>query len=415
MNNIGKNVDSMNFEELRSFVKVLANNVQELSDLYAKTKREYNDMLYNLSRDNLSIEYIQEEKEFVNSTVGNKMKDYSTIEQTEEKIKLTVGSSVSSLKQYSDAELSNATRVESIDEMEWQDKIYFIENNDGSKTYYVYNALLQIWTPIINYVGQKYSTIEQTDEKIASSVISNKEYVDTSLTQYSTTEQTAEMIQSKVEEEIGNAGGGIDLTQYTKIEQTADAITQTAYRGINLSEAKEISGEEFLPDEYDGNEYFISHDGFGSNSERTYYAYNYALGKYMPILDGQSIYTVFKQTADKFEFKGNVIIDGDAVVTKNLKAQKIVSQDGNEIALLTMVSNGESKFPDLTYYGKINDRYRELFGIRYDGTGVASIRLKENEIGYVGSELGYFWPQGTWNFSSQQCEVKGLGVVPVFG
>ena len=411
MNNIGKNVDSMNFEELRSFVKVLANSVQELSDLYAKTKREYNDMLYNLSRENLSIEYIQEEKEFVNSTVGDKMKDYSTIEQTEEKIKLTVGSSVSSLKQYSDAELEAATKADSIADMEWQDKIYFIENNDGSKTYYVYNPLLQIWTPIINYVGQKYSTIEQTDEKIASSVISNKEYVDTSLIKYSTTEQTAEMIQSKVEEEIGNAGGGIDLTQYTRIDQTADAITQTAYRGINLGDALYVTDVESMnnPDMV----YYLS-SGDEYNGERTYFAYNSAVGKFLPITDGQSIYTVFEQTAEGFEFKGNVIIDGDAVVTKNLKAQKIVSQDGNEIALLTMVSNGESKFPDLTYYGKINGSYRELFGIRYDGTGVASIRLKENTIGYVGSELGYFWPQGTWNFSSQRCEVIGLGVVPVF-
>lgn len=414
MNNIGKNVDSMNFEELRSFVKVLANNVQELSDLYAKTKREYNDMLYNLSRDNLSIEYIQEEKEFVNSTVGDKMKDYSTIEQTEEKIKLTVGSSVSSLKQYSKAELSNATRVESIDEMEFQNLIYYIDNDDESKTYYVYNPLLQIWTPIINYVGQKYSTIEQTDEKIASSVISNKEYVDASLTQYSTTEQTAEMIQSKVEEEIGNAGGGIDLTQYTRIEQTADAITQTAYRGINLSEAIEISGEEFLPDEYDGNEYFISHNGYGIPGERNYYAYNYALKKYMPIIDGQSIYTVFKQTADKFEFKGNVIIDGDAVITKNLKAQKIVSSDKNEVGLLTLASNGETTFPDLTYFQNNSGVYKELFGIRYDGTDAVSIRLNGRNIGYVGNNNS-FYAQGTWNFGSQYCTVEGLGVVPVFG
>ena len=413
MNNIGKNVDSMNFEELRSFVKVLANNVQELSDLYAKTKREYNDMLYNLSRENLSIEYIQEEKEFVNSTVGDKMKDYSTIEQTEEKIKLTVGSSVSSLKQYSDAELSNATRVESIDEMEWQDKIYFIENNDGSKTYYVYNPLLQIWNPIINYVGQKYSTIEQTDEKIASSVISNKEYVDTSLTKYSTTERTAEMIQSKVEEEIGNAGGGIDLTQYTRIDQTADAITQTAYRGINLSEAIEISGEEFLPDEYDGNEYFISHDGFGSNSERTYYAYNYALGKYMPILDGQSIYTVFKQTADKFEFKGNVIIDGDVVALKNISADRIYSKE----------------YPDTGYYLKIFGEFGD-FGIfspdaatngnfsqgcilgAYNNLAEAILVINSQNVMAVDRDEVRAMNK-KWNFSG--VDVEGIGVVPVFG
>ena len=412
MNNIGKNVDSMNFEELRSFVKVLANSVQELSDLYAKTKREYNDMLYNLSRDNLSIEYIQEEKEFVNSTVGDKMKDYSTIEQTEEKIKLTVGSSVSSLKQYSDAELSNATRVESIDEMEWQDKIYFIENNDGSKTYYVYNALLQIWTPIINYVGQKYSTIEQTDEKIASSVISNKEYVDTSLTKYSTTEQTAEMIQSKVEEEIGNAGGGIDLTQYTRIDQTADAITQTAYRGINLSEAIEISGEEFLPDEYDGNEYFISHDGFGSNSERTYYAYNYALGKYMPILDGQSIYTVFKQTADKFEFKGNVIIDGDLCVLRNIRADRLYSRDypnGYYMKIYGEFGDFGIFSPDAATNGNFSQGC--ILGA-YNNLAEAILVINSQNVMAVDRDEVRAMNK-KWNFSG--VDVEGIGVVPVFG
>ena len=411
MNNIGKNVDSMNFEELRSFVKVLANNVQELSDLYAKTKREYNDMLYNLSRENLSIEYIQEEKEFVNSTVGDKMKDYSTIEQTEEKIKLTVGSSVSSLKQYSDAELEAATKADSVADMEWQDKIYFIENNDGSKTYYVYNPLLQIWTPIINYVGQKYSTIEQTDEKIASSVISNKAYVDTSLTQYSTTEQTSEMIQSKVEEEIGNAGGGIDLTQYTKIEQTADAITQTAYRGINLGEAIEISEEGDLPKEDDGNKYFISHNGYGIPGERTYYAYNYALGKYMPILDGQSIYTVFKQTSDGFEFKGNVIIDGDVVALKNISADRIYSKE----------------YPDTGYYLKIFGEFGD-FGVfspyagetnNVTGGCIFSVYNNVTEVGMNVNSRNILIVAndetraiGKWKFSGT---VEGLGVVPVFG
>ena len=325
MNNIGKNVDSMNFEELRSFVKVLANDVQELSDLYAKTTREYNDMLYNLSRDNLSIEYIQEEKEFVNSTVGDKMKDYSTI--------------------------------------------------------------------------------DQTDEKIASSVISNKEYVDTSLTQYSTTEQTAEMIQSKVEEEIGNAGGGIDLTQYTRIDQTADAITQTAYRGINLSEAIEISGEEFLPDEYDGNEYFISHDGFGSNSERTYYAYNYALGKYMPILDGQSIYTIFEQTAEGFKFKGDVNIFG---VLSGVEYSDIK----NEAKLrLSASDSNNNTYPSLVYEEASSNK--ELFRITYDDAGTVYFLLNSNQVGYVGTDMETFYPVGKWRFS--QADVEGLGVVPVFG
>ena len=394
MNNIGKSIDSMNFEELRSFVKVLANNVQELSDLYAKTKREYNDMLYNLSRDNLSIEYIQEEKEFVNSTVGNKMKDYSTIEQTEEKIKLTVGSSVSSLKQYSDAELSNATRVESIDEMEWQDKIYFIENNDGSKTYYVYNALLQIWTPIINYVGQKYSTIEQTDEKIASSVISNKEYVDTSLTQYSTTEQTAEMIQSKVEEEIGNAGGGIDLTQYTRIDQTADAITQTAFRGYSLEalqEAIQVSSDEFMDDE--SKLYCVD-----LGDTKTYYAYNSVLEQFMPIVDGQSIYTVFKQTTDGFVFQGNVRIDASLIVQGEMKGINIYVGDSMTDQPIAIIADD------------IYDAYIKVGTVGVIRPSVSPVQMI---ISSKAQGADMLIESETLRFNCSQ--VEGLGVVPVFG
>lgn len=372
MNNIGKNIDSMNFEELRSFVKVLANSVQELSDLYAKTKREYNDMLYNLSRDNLSIEYIAEQE--------------SMFEQTENGLKSVIAKNIASLRKLTDEEKENATPVNSFEEMTDKSLIYKMPLTDDPNefTYFCYYAPLDMWVPINEVDQQKYSTIEQTAEKIATSVRETKQYVDDML-------------------------GDVELDGYTTIEQTAQAITQTAYRGINLNDAEEVSSTQDMKDKE--KVYYISKSGV-----RTYYAYNSALEEFTLILDGQSIYTVFEQTADGFEFKGNVIIDGDAVVTKNLKAQKIVSQDGNEIGMLTISYNNQGvNFPDLTYYGKINGSYRELFGIRYDGTGAASIRLKENEIGYVGSELGYFWPQGTWNFSSQRCDVIGLGVVPVFG
>lgn len=408
MNNIGKNVDSMNFEELRSFVKVLANNVQELSDLYEKTKREYNDMLYNLSRDNLSIEYIQEEKEFVNSTVGDKMKDYSTIEQTEEKIKLTVGSSVSSLKQYSDAELEAATKADSIADMEWQDKIYFIENNDGSKTYYVYNPLLQIWNPIINYVGQKYSTIEQTDEKIASTVISNKQYVDTSLTQYSTTERTAEMIQSKVEEEIGNAGGGVDLTQYTRIEQTAKSISTLAARQVDIKKAEEVSDVTEMTDR--NKVYKVCYtDDKGFPSEKYYY-YSDIANEWIPF-QAENLYTVFQQTAEGFSFKGNVIIDGDVVALKNISADRIYSKE----------------YPDGGYYLKIFGEFGD-FGVfspdageTNDITGgcIFSVYNNVTEVGMNVDSRNILIVAndetraiGKWKFSG---DVEGLGVVPVFG
>lgn len=303
----GKSIDSMNFEELRKFVKVLNSQVQELSDLYAKTTREYNDMLYNLSRDNLSVEYIQEEREFVNSVIDNKnqgiMEGMATLE----------------------------TRI--------------MQNEENI---------------------QLKASMEDVDEK-------------------------AETI----------------------INQTAQGISTLALRQVNLKDAIEVDSESEMED--DDEIYKICQRKDDKIVAETYYYYNDLGDEWVPF-QAENLYTVFQQTAEGFLFKGNVIIDGDAVVTKNLKAQKIVSQDGNEIGMLTIsYYNQDVAFPDLTYYGKINGSYRELFGIRYDGTGAASIRLKENTIGYVGSELGYFWPQGTWNFRSQQCEVIGLGVVPVFG
>ena len=166
MNNIGKNIDSMNFEELRSFVKVLANNVQELSDLYAKTKREYNDMLYNLSRDNLSIEYIIEQE--------------SMFEQTENGLKSVIAKNIASLRKLTDEEKQNATPVNSFEEMTDKSLIYKmpLTDNPNKFTYFCYYAPLDMWVPINEVDQQKYSTIEQTAEKIATSVSETKQYVD---------------------------------------------------------------------------------------------------------------------------------------------------------------------------------------------------------------------------------------------
>lgn len=305
------NVDGMNFDELRSYVKKLANQVTELSDLYSKTTRKYEDLLCNLSRENLSIEFINEQEEYINSTIQREAKAFD--------VKL-----------------------------------------------------------------EKYSTIKQTEDEIKTSVGKMMDSVDETFKSYSTTQQTADSILSLVssQREIKNA---VEVTSVSKMtdESVTYKICTRNTDGIIISE--------------------------------TYYYYSDIADDWIPF-QAENLYTVFKQTSEGFEFKGNVIIDGDAVITKNLKAQKIVSQDGNEIALLTMVSNGETKFPDLTYYGKVNDEYQELFGIRYDGAGTSYIRLNGIYIGYVGVNKEKFYPLGTWCFSENNgTAVEGLGVVPVFG
>ena len=377
MNNIGKNVDSMNFEELRSFVKVLANDVQELSDLYAKTKREYNDMLYNLSRDNLSIEYIVEQE--------------SMFEQTENGLKSVIAKNIASLRKLTDEEKENATPINSFEEMTDKSLIYKMPLTDDPNkfTYFCYYAPLDMWVPINEVDQQKYSTIEQTAEKIATSVSETKQYVDEKL-------------------------GDVELTNYTTIEQTADSIRTLAARQVDIKNATKVTDPNQMTDENKVYKMLYT-DNKGITSEKYYY-YSDIADDWIPF-QADNIYTIFEQTAEGFEFKGNVVIDGDAVVTKNLKAQKIVSQDGNEIALLTITYNdNDISFPDLTYYGKVNDEYQELFGIRYDGTGTSYIRLNGIYIGYVGVNKEKFYPLGTWCFSEKNgTEVEGLGVVPVFG
>lgn len=354
MNNIGKNVDSMNFEELRSFVKVLANNVQELSDLYAKTKREYNDMLYNLSRENLSIEYIAEQE--------------SMFEQTENGLKSVIAKNIASLRKLTDKEKENATPVNSFEEMTDKSLIYKMPLTDDPNkfTYFCYYAPLDMWVPINEVDQQKYSTIEQTAEKIETSVSETKKYVDDML-------------------------GEVELDGYTTIEQTADAITQTAYRGINLSDAEEANSTQDMEDKE--KVYYISKSGV-----RTYYAYNSALEEFTLILDGQSIYTVFEQTADKFKFKGNVIIDGSLITQGEIKGISVyASKDMTDQSVALIAGNGLDSFVKIGSVGRI---YPDVS----NGQMVISAQKQEADLVLTGKTIRF--DAGT---------VEGLGVVPVFG
>lgn len=290
MNNIGKNIDSMNFEELRSFVKVLANSVQELSDLYAKTKREYNDMLYNLTRENLSVEYIQEEREFVNSVVDNK--------------------------------------------------------NQG----------------IMEGMATLETRIMQNEEKI---------------------ETNASAVDEK-------------FNLYTTTEQTASAISQTAFRGYSLEKlkkAEKVSSEEFMDDP--SKLYYIQ---LGMYEPITYYAYNSVLEQFMPIVDGQSIYTVFKQTADGFVFQGNVRIDASLIVQGEMKGINIYVGDSMTDQPIAIISD---------------DIYDAYIKVGTVGVIRPSVSPAQMIISSKAQGADMLIESETLRFNCSQ--VEGLGVVPVFG
>jgi hypothetical protein len=388
MNNIGKNVDSMNFEELRSFVKVLANDVQELSDLYAKTTREYNDMLYNLSRENLSVEYLNEQD--------------AMFIKTENGYKSVIAREITNLREFTDEELTNATEVTSSEQFTDIKKIYKIPipGTLGAFTYYYYYEPLDLWVPISSLKHQRFSTIEQTDNKIAFSVSSAVIGIESELNKYSTIEQTDDKIASAVEE-VKSSIGQPDLTEYTKIEQTADAITQTAYRGLDLSNAEQVT-DEIQMDNPEQIYYFT--DG----STRTYYAYNSAVSKFMPIIDGQSIYTIFEQTAEGFKFKGDVNVYG------KLSGVEYSDIENEATLKLSAEDSNGNPYPALVYVEEKTEpnKDKELFKVYFDDAGTVYLVLNSASIGYVGVDKQDFYATGKWIFKG---DVDGLGVVPVFG
>ena len=358
MNNIGKNVDSMNFEELRSFVKVLANSVQELSDLYAKTKREYNDMLYNLSRDNLSIEYIIEQE--------------SMFEQTENGLKSVIAKNIASLRKLTDEEKENATPVNSFEEMTDKSLIYKMPLTDDPNkfTYFCYYAPLDMWVPINEVDQQKYSTIEQTAEKIATSVSETKQYVDKKL-------------------------GDVKLDGYTTVEQTADSIRTLAARQVDIKNATKVTDPKQMTDENKVYKMLYT-DNKGITSEKYYY-YSDIADDWIPF-QADNIYTIFEQTAEGFEFKGNVVIDGSLITQGEIKGISVyASKKNTDQSVALIAGNGSDSFVKIGSVGRI---YPDVS----NGQMVISARAKEADLVLTGKTI---------LFDAET--VEGLGVVPVFG
>ena len=115
------------------------------------------------------------------------------------------------------------------------------------------------------------------------------------------------------------------LANYSTITQTANAIQTVVSKGASLDEAIPIDSIE---DATDTEEIYVLQEKTedGKLLSETYYYFN-DLTKQWEILSGDSIYTVFNQTAEGFSLKGNVVIDGNAVVTKNLTLSGIVTWD----------------------------------------------------------------------------------------
>lgn len=127
------------------------------------------------------------------------------------------------------------------------------------------------------------------------------------------------------------------LANYSTITQTANAIQTVVSKGANLDEAIPVTSLDYATDK---NAVYViqSTDALGNITGERYYYYNDLLNQW-EILSGDSIYTVFNQTASGFELKGNVLIDGNTVITKNLTLSGNVTWDMENSPVLTRYSS----------------------------------------------------------------------------
>lgn len=139
------------------------------------------------------------------------------------------------------------------------------------------------------------------------------------------------------------------LEKYSTIEQTADAITSVVSKKANLKDAQEVTKKDEMTDK----EKIYVMRRYNSKNEivsETYYYFN-KLSKKWEILSGEDIHSVFNQTAEGFEMKGNVLIDGDTVITRNLKLSGNVTWDMENSPVKTQYSVDGLSWYDYTVDG----------------------------------------------------------------
>lgn len=147
-------------------------------------------------------------------------------------------------------------------------------------------------------------------------------------------EVTAEEIKTKVSKKDLDK----ELEQYTSISQTYEAIESVASKSVDLNEAtkKYYDPDSNIDPEKDfTNENRIyaatvtdTGDRYGKVLSVTYYYYNDTVKKWQT-LSGNTIYTIFKQTSEGFEFLGNVLIDGDLITKGTISAERISTDISN--------------------------------------------------------------------------------------
>lgn len=273
---MSNDINKMDYKQLR-------NEVQLLRDELAIMQRKYEDIIYNLDTDNFSSRFVKEQGDM-----------RTAIKVTAEGIESKVSND-----EFESTKAQTAQKIES--------EVKKLTDADKELS----------------------SKITQTADAIRSDVKSATEALDGKLENYSTKAQTAESISSAVESV--NTATNNKLKNYTTIEQTADAIKSQAYASADLSSAIQITD---LTQATDQTKTYYIEDGSGN---KNYYYYNKISKEWEEIVGG-GIDTVFEQTETGFKLKGNVLIDGDTVVTENLKLSGNVTWDMSNSPVLTRYS-----------------------------------------------------------------------------
>lgn len=135
------------------------------------------------------------------------------------------------------------------------------------------------------------------------------------------------------------------------ITHTANEVAMKVGRGFDVSDAEATTtiptadGDFDTKTIYKYTETVTDDDGTGREVV-TYYFYDETLERWCPI-EGDSIYSVFEQTATGFKLKGNVVIDGNTVVTENLKLSGNVTWDMSNSPVKSQYSaDGVSNWAD---------------------------------------------------------------------
>lgn len=248
-----------------------------------------------------------------------------------------------------------------------------------------------------------YSTIDQTDKKIATEVRSVKEYTDgkvgdldtavsQKLTSYSTIEQTNEKITTSVsssKEYTDGKVGDLDtsvtnrLKSYSTIEQTAELIATRVAKGSIISEINQSAEEVQI-----------------SASKIN--------------LNGYVSFTALENGPD--EDKGQTVIDGGWLTGVRLRGNKILGGTYTNLNEDTWFGLGENGGRWGFRLANTDNEEKGIFGVYNGDFGYTSLSGKS---GYTflmtdgSAQTSY--PQGTWDFSQADLITKGeVGFVPVF-